>query len=502
MNHNKTVYIILAAALAIGLLSLSTHGIWMDEAVRIQVANLSVEDGYWSHCYDHLQVGLCHLQYLWSLVFPKTEFCYRAMNLPFLLICCLYLFSILRHHKLSPWWILLFCAHPFICYYNNDASPYIILMACSCGAYYHAFYAESRSSARNICAILAWLLFGFFVHFIFGFAFILYLSYLFTEIYRNRDIPHIRRQLIIGLIFAPLFAYLAYMYMQHMMHGANRGWDKPGIFNLGSAGYAFLGMSGLGLPRNDIRAGNFHLITPAMIALPSIACLAFSLILFAARKKLASIFKNPDIRTAIILCAVFYAGSYSRNFQFWERHLTFLFLPFFIVLVLALQHTWNTGKAVYRGGVLLFIVLLLISSSQLRWNKIYQKDDHKGALLYLKERGYLNSDVPILAQGRLYLYNYYNCKDYFGEIPQPPQNILHADSWKEDRFLSTVESLSQQHPEIILLLTEKDAPKDFYDNAERIFRSKGFEVTSTTEFNTIKMLSLRQSSEPSPFTNP
>ena len=474
----------------IGFLGISSHSLWMDEAIRIEYANRRISEGYFDRQWGLLQMGLMHLQYLWGALIGKTEIAYRCLNIPFLLIAAAYFALILRKNSLSPIWVLVVCAHPMVVYYMNDAGPYIILLACSAAVYYHGFYTDSRNSISNSIVTLAWLLIGFCVHFIYGFAVVLYICSLLYTWKRNCSIKSVNRELVIGLIFAPVFMYIAYMYMMHMMHGADRGWSKPGILNLGVVGYSFSGLSGLGLPRNDMRMGNYHLITWQMIAGVSILCLSLSILICRNFKALLQYLRQPAVVSTIILGIVFFVASYSRNFQFWERHMMFAF-PMYIVGMIYLFRSALQKSLWDKLLVALILIMLLVSSSQLRWVYEYQKDDHKGAYMYVQQKGYLNSDVPVIAQGFPYLYRYYNCCDYSGSIPPMPDNVVLADNFSHSQILQMIDDYSQNSSTICLILAEKaTAAKQLYHTAEKQFEKKGFVVSSTSNFNTFKILVL------------
>ena len=169
----------------IGALSISSHSLWMDEAIRIEYANRSVSDGYFDKQWGLLQMGLMHLQYLWGSLIGKTEIAYRWLNVPFLMVSAVYFTYILKKNNLSPLWVLVVCVHPMVVYYMNDAGPYIILLACSAAVYYHGFYADRQNSISNSIVTLTWLLIGFCVHFIYGFAVVLYICALLYKWKKN-----------------------------------------------------------------------------------------------------------------------------------------------------------------------------------------------------------------------------------------------------------------------------------------------------------------------------
>ena len=141
--------------------------------------------------------------------------------------------------------------------------------------------------------------------------------------------------------------------------------------------------------------------------------------------------------------------------------------------------------------VALILVMLLVSSSQLRWVYEYQKDDHKGAYMYVQQRGYFNSEVPVIAQGFPYLYRYYNCSDYSGPIPPSPENVVLADNFSHSQILQMIDDYARNASTICLILAEKaKSSQELYSNAERIFEEKGFLVSTTSDYNTFKILIL------------
>lgn len=480
--------------LLVASFSISSHSLWMDEAIRIECSDRSISDGYFDEQWGLLQMGLMHLQYLWGALFGKTEIAYRCLNIPFLLIAAVYFSLILRKYNLSSVWLVVICAHPMVVYYMNDAGPYIILLACSAAVYYHGFYSAHRHSVLNNLVTMTWLTIGFCVHFIYGFAVVLYICSALYKWKENSCFKAVSKEFLIGLIFAPLFMYIGYMYLMHMGHGADRGWDRPGILNLCAVGYAFSGLSGLGLPRNDVRMGNYHLITWEIIASVGIFCLSLIVLICRNYKDLWHYLRQPAMVAALILGAIFFLASYSRNFQFWERHMMFLFPMVVVGMVYLFSTAWKKSQW-DKWLVSLILAMLFISSCQLRWVYKYQKDDHKGACMYVQQKGYFNSDIPVIAQGFPYLYRYYNCRDYAGSIPPMPDNVVLADSFSLNQILQTVDALAKESSTICLILAEKaTGTKQLYNQAEAIFEKKGFNVSSSSDYNTFKILILTNDS--------
>lgn len=503
MTPNKKEYIIWVLIPLLSFLSISSQGIWIDEAIRIACASVTIENGFFDQQWALMQMGLANIMYIWEVIFGRSEFASRCMNIPFLMIAAVYLVRILRHYKLSAFWVLLLCVHPMISYYLNDAGPYLALLACSCGMYYHSFFTDKRGTWSNSLFLIGWFLLGYSIHFIFGFAGIVYLFSLIRWYRQIRSLKAMRREFIIAILSAPFFLYITYMYLQYMQHGIDRGWETPGILNIGVVIYSFLGLAGLGLPRNDMRSGDLQLITPFMITAVSLNLLMLGIIVAAGFKRLVNYLKSPMVLSALALAAGFYVAAASRNFQFWERHLMFTFPAFFLILVVLLQNAWNAARYrwLFRGAVIIYTGLLLFSSAQLRWNYDYQKEDIKGVYNYLNTHSILHSNIPVLMQGGNFLHYYYACTDPRREVPTPARNIALVEAMPQSELIRLIEQTSPANPTICLVLCRKTpATLKLYQNAEQFFSSLGYSVEANNSFNGYKILILRRKASPfSPF---
>lgn len=508
MNKNEiNLLLVLLVSFLAGIISISSHSIWVDEAIRIQYANISVENGYWQHQWSLHQMGLAHLQYIWSLLWGRSEVAYRMLNVPFLVISVCYMLNILRKLNLSCWWALLLCIHPVVVYYMNDAGPYIILLASSFALIYHCFFGAKEPWERDAFYALLWLLFGFCVHFIFGFAGVVYLYAYFLNT-RGRKLLDWRRWetlLSVGVL-GPILIYVAYRYAIDMSDGADRGWDKPGVMNLGAIGYAFLGLSGLGLPRNELRMGNYHLISGEMIMLVVSALAAYTVIFLQNLRVWKKIVKSHFILASCLLGIVFFAGAYCKNFHFWERHYIFLFPAFVICLIWLIQSAWkNSHKGWNRCAVVLLMGILLFSSGRLRWKSCYQKDDFKRAYACASSLGVFRDEIPILAQGYGFLYNYYadvgigKAWPYggigYGEPHPDIKGMIMTDLLTEKKFLELIENVILDNSRICLLLSSKAVSGNlFYENAEEKLISKGYCVDFSEAFNVFKVVIISRDS--------
>lgn len=490
--NKRLQWLIPVAVLLLACSAISSYSLWMDESMRIEFSQVSVEDGYFTYCWSFMQVGLVHLFYLWGEIFGKSEIAYRLFNLPFLFIATAYLIKILRKHNLSPWWILLMVIHPLIFYYLNDAGPYVALMACAAAMGYHCFYSEKRDSLLNTVVIFAWLVFGFSLHFVFGFVGVLYLYAVVRRIQRERSVAFLVKEVLVVLPFAAAILYLAYMYLGNMPHGEAKGWDAPGIKNIAYAVYCFLGFGGLGLPRNDVRMGSLQLITVDMIVLSVLHVGCFVGLLILNIRALWKKINIPLIWATLMLALVFYVASVTRNFQFVERHVIFLFPAVFLFLVFLYYCAWNNPRHVLnRTMVVLSIILLVTSSIRTRCLYDYQKDDNKGMITYLRDNNLLDGTIPVLAQGKWHDYKYYNVHLVSPSLSLNDNSVMLLNSPSAEHVQEITRRVLQSYSSVCLVLSEKEkATQNLYVNAEQIFRELGYRVKSVGAYNTYKILVL------------
>ncbi len=498
MNKIKSKYgwgiILFVLVILIGCLSISSHSLWMDEGLRIGYSNVDVENGYFLRSWQSLHVGLVHYMYAWGQLIGTTEVVYRAMNLPFFLVSAVYMVRMLRCMSMSAWWVLLFVAHPMTVYYMNDAGPYIALLGCACAVSYHCFFASDLNSAWNTAAVLAWLLLGFAMHFTFGFIGFLYLYSLAYRLWQGRRWGILLKDVAVAVPYAPVFAYILWMYLTYMPTGAGLGMDTPGIFNIGTCGYCFMGLSGLGVPRNDMKDGGISAFTPLMLTMVAACCVALlTLICLNVRCAWAQL-KSPVFAASAVVAVVFFAGALVKDFQFWERHIIFLFPAFFLLMVLVLHHAWQNRLCVLnRIAIVVLVSLVLTSSARLRWLEPYRKDDYKSMIHFVQEQGYLDGSIPVLAQGDFFLYHYYGicyAESQFVMQPGCVSGVMHLP---QESLLRAVDNAARRYSRVCLILHQKKThTPELYAHAESIFADKGYMVTCNSEFNTFKVLILER----------
>lgn len=488
-------YVAIILFILLAIASISSHSLWIDEGVRLMYANISIEDGWFQHQWGIMQVGLANLQYAWGSIFGTSEIAYRCLNLPFLFIAGIYTCCSLKKLSLSPYWALLLVMHPMPLYYMNDAGPYIPLLASSCALYYHCFLATNRYSWVNLLCLFTWFLFGYLVHFIFGFFGFVYACSALWAVFAHKSWRSAGREILIACLFAPLFLYVTHQYMQIMINGSERGWSHPGVFNIGYALYCFAGMAGLGLPRNDLRQGSLHLLTPEMIILIGICTLTLASLLILHLKKSFRFLASPTSISAGAGLLIFLICTYIQNFQFWERHLIFVFPICLYLLAMLLQTAWShQRKYVNRLLCVILIGFWLLSSFNLRYAEQYRKDDYKGTFTHLKEKGYLDGRIPVLAQGSIFLFDYYNIKRSYTPFSAPLKDtVIHIDQLKEEQIIQLSHAMLDYYPRICLVLHEKnEQTRQLYKGADFIFSNMRYQVTLCDEYNTFKVITIQK----------
>lgn len=482
------------AVLVVGWISISSHSLWMDEGLRIGYSSIKVEDGYFESSFQSMHVGLVHYMYAWGQLIGTTEVAYRAMNLPFLLVAAAYMGMMLRRLNLSVWWVLVFVAHPLTVYYMNDAGPYIALLGCACAVTYHCFFARCVNSAWNTAATFAWLLLGFAMHFTFGFVGFLYLYALAYRLWKSKQIGILWKDAAVAVPYLPAFGYIAWMYLTHMPDGSALGMEPPGLFNIGTVGYCFAGFAGLGAPRNEMKALGMQAFSPVMMGLVAAHFIALLLLLSLNIRRFLPVLKKPAILATGVVALLFFAGAVAKDFNFWERHVIFLFPAFFLLLAVLLQASCTHGKRVLNLILVsVSVLLLLTSSARLRWDEPYRKDDYKCMIQHLQNEGLLNGRMPVLAQGDFYLFHYYGVGFAEGYFVMQPNCVCGVMNVPQDTLVRMVEHLCNRYSAVCLILHEKKTlTPQLYGAAESFFENLGYEVECNKEFNTFKVLILKR----------
>ncbi len=436
---------------------------------------------------------------LWIAVFCTDEIYMRCINVPFYLLALAYLVQIFKKINISPYWSLLIAAHPFSVYYLNEYSPYIALLSFTLGMLYHAHFTENAGSIKNALIAQLYLVCGYGLHFIFGFVGFLYLGLLLIRWRQAKSWISIKGDIVAALILSPFYVVFTWMYLHYMAHGADRGWGPPHLGNLLYVVYSFCGMQGLGLPRNDIRAGNFELFTPSMMSLLGLMLLGLSSLFILQFKALLKALKSRIFISSALAGCVFSAASYMMHFHFWERHLVWVFPAFILVIIPLLSGAWQSTKLplTNKGVVILVLLLTLISSYRLRCCYNYQKEDYKGVIGWIQQHIPDNASDHVLTQGIRLVFDYYQVRMQESVGPEQTSDshsIVSVENLNKDRLKDTILNKLNEKNWICLILWEKNttAPS-VYKNTKQFFEQiDGITITEEARFNTFKIFTIKK----------
>lgn len=454
-NSDKRVSLIIGlASMSVCLCSITTASLWGDEGIRISYTlNGSIHESIRGG-FEQCQLLYILLEWLWSSIFGHSEIAFRSLNIPFILLAMHYMAKILHNQGLPPPYSLLLLLHPMVIYYLNDCSPYCMILAYASGILYHTFYAREKGTWKAIILTNLYLLLGLATHFLFGFFSIAYAIALIGKI-RERGLRSIKRDAIVICCILIPYCLLTLKYAQTLTYGAERGWDHPGLSNIAYSIYGLLGYQGLGLSRNDLRAGLYDHLTHGMIIQLTLYTAVLLILIAINRKKLTKTIKNGTFLALGSYALIFFAAAWVKHFQFWERHVIALLPGIIIIEANLLHHTLHSTKT-NRFLSAFLIAMPLLSSWHLRMNPYYWKDDYKGVATYLHEQADSSDQSIILAQGFPFMWSYYG----FGLKNHPQQThqkrSIYSIGYLPDQKLPDLcRQLSYGYSSLYLVLCEK-----------------------------------------------
>ncbi|MEI7435262.1 MAG: hypothetical protein WCL16_00475 [bacterium] len=378
------------------------ESLWIDEICTVGYAAQPTITAWFGHLRNdalvvhssdaQMPLGM-FLTWLCVRVLGESEWALRAPNLVYAALAMVALARIGRLIRLGrlP---LLFAIQPFVWFYVNEARPYALLMAAGAWLLY-GFLAGLHQ--RGTGAAWAWALsVGGFVLaastitgvILFAVASVV----LACGLGRLRVLPSRAACCVVGgawLLLTPLGAF----YLWGMLQGIAkvRLWSA-GISNLIFAAYEFAGYSGLGIPRNTMRAvlaghdmaqlrGLLMVYLPAM----SMLTLVYGTLIFGMHTAWRA--SNPRQRTVIRASSIWlgtsvalvWIASLAINVPIWGRHLAAL-MPAWVVAIGWLTAGVQQARPRWGTVVLVFLALLLLCSTAIqRLDPKYGHDDYRSA---------------------------------------------------------------------------------------------------------------------------
>ena len=505
------------ATLLTACLAINGGSLWDDEGYRSFFALHNDLGNMLAYTGRDKQFAFVFYEWLWLAVFPHSEVGMRAMNVPFLFLGVCYLAKMLQHRGLSPLWAVVMLLHPMVWYYVNEVSPYIIMLAASLGLCFHAFFAKKPESWGNIAGMNACFLLGYACHFIFGFAYFIIAAGLIIRALRRERVAW-GRYISVFAAFCLCYLPLTWWYWIHMEDGQNYGWGHPGIANIAYTVYSFLGMQGMGLSRLDIRAGEWlWRLSPQMLVQMLVLFTVFiggaTVLVLLNFRTFLRLLKQRWVAALGICALVFYAGAFIKYFQFWERHVIMLLvLP--LVLIPQFGHALMQQAPSLRRRVSLVLFSLLglcwvASCGNIAFNDYYRKDNFRGVAEYLRDNGYAENGVPVLAQGNRFVYFYY---ENIFPYQLPNDRMLQGFGAERGKLITVnqlparvqmalLSSMVRRHGSALFVLCRRDTSfgGGNLDHAEEFFRCEGYNVERCADFNIFRIIRLRDKLRSLPF---
>lgn len=402
-----------ALALSLGvllaLIAVSDQSLWIDEANTAVIAMAESFSGFQQGLENDKGSTMQMPFYVaglwgWEKLFGSSEFTLRAFNLPFFVLALLVVTKCMELPRIQKVFFVLFaCVSPFIWAYLDEARPYILqfcgAVLAMTGLWNAAQPGHSTPPARlplrdlllfsaGILLLCGSSLIGVIYSFFFGIAFLV--AWLRREsisaTFKRADFW------IIAGVSAILLAALGMYYFWTLQIGAKAsGVGKTNLLSIGFAVYEFLGFSGLGPGRADLRENPVAALKGNLPFLAAFAAVSGAFFLVGAKCLLKpSTQPNNEnrrgafpvlliIATALLCAGVVVLLGIFGQFRVVGRHFMPLF-PFFLLLISILAVAlWESEKKFQRGIVGLVLLASLASALAFRFSPVHAKDDYRSA---------------------------------------------------------------------------------------------------------------------------
>jgi hypothetical protein len=377
----------MAVAVACG--AISSQSFWIDETQTAFKAIPPTLHGWWQALYtehnSNLQLPL-YMIYIWgwARVSGVSEVALRAANIPWFFLGFFGIVHSVRTHRgFRNALLLIYCVHPFVWTYLNEARPYLMQLSGAmlvCGALFQALAEPEEAFGSSW-----WWLFGLGGTILCGsgllgvsWAAAIGLMLLGQQAFRRAAS---RAGLPALLVFVPILLALGGYFVWTLRQGARPGETGMRPSSIPFVLYELLGFMGLGPGRAEMRTGGLRIF---LAYLPALSALGIPMAyVFAAGA--ASRFGLPAGRRlaltlVIVIPAVFaFALGFAKDFLVLGRHLTPLF-PFVLgATAYGLCLLWKRARPLDHFFALLLVAALTVSSLECRFAWRHQKDDYRGA---------------------------------------------------------------------------------------------------------------------------
>lgn len=409
---------VLAASAAIAGFAISTQSYWIDEALSLIVAKAANPSEAWRYAQavsgSTLQMPLYQFYlFLWDKVLGGSEWTMRASNIPWLVLAQAAFLILLRDRpKLALTTALLVAVSPILWMYLDETRPYIMQFAAACWltaglatvlAPSPAAWPSTRPGlfATAMGAAVAVLFGASLLGVVWAGAFILAFAWVGLSRFRPAagafpkvSATHIAVAVGLLAVLAVLAAYYALTWAS-----AGRGYHRSGasLLTLPFVAYEFLGFSGFGPGKLELRGAPLRSVLHAAPALLPLAATLGMFALFVLRhwrsvapshRALAVWGVALVLPGAFLLVALFFAD---------HRPLPRHFIPALPATLLALAAiilaAFTQKSLVWRTTAVLLPLLWLGSSLNFRWQPVHAKDDYRTAARIAAEALKQNKEV-------------------------------------------------------------------------------------------------------------
>lgn len=412
MKNYKSA-IVIAISFFIGIVSINDWSLWMDEASTAYLAHSSsLQDlinnlKEW-HGSEKQMPGYILSIFLWDKLFGNSELALRSFNLLPWSCYIAYIIYLLRKKEIPEsikskysLFLLLSTFSPFILYNMNEARVNISIFVLGFITLSSSYLYKKYRHKGEICLLALSIIIGFSYNMLF--ILIILPSLL---ILKKQTLNILCKHKIISFITILFIGLESCYFLYTLLEGSGGMKEKPSIINIGYTLYEFMGFSGMGIPKEEMRVSS-NLLNDVR---PYICSLLFMSIgyflLFIQNIKL--IFRSKITYLFIISIIWFYIVAYFANFRFWGRHL-FMFYPLFIYLltetIMSLYNKRNTFSKITLGVI---FISLIISSYRIVFNNNYKKENIK---LIVNQINKNNNNYTIYWGEYDLLAHYYSLKD-------------------------------------------------------------------------------------------
>ncbi len=394
-STDRSFWGLLALLILASLVAISNQSLWIDEAVTAWQAGLpSLKECWQQQIADHgseLQMPL-FMVYLWSWeqFFDANEWSLRFSNLPWLILGFAAWLKASSHNKNLRLGVALATAFsPFVWFYLNEARPYTMQLGGSflmlAALYRLGSAAPSSKVSQRLWSIA--LAVGIFIVCASSMLGVLWVFAALSGVAMAFGVKRTANLLklfsTIWLLTFVALVLLGIYFLWTFQQGARASGAAGTDFkNLFFVGYEFLGFSGLGPGRLQMREAGLKSLRPYVPILVIYGLVLSALLLIAWRERSKISAARNLIWPAvffIVATAILLMMGHVAHFRVLGRHFT----PLVVIVLVWLG--FGLSQFIFRPGTFpksiaaLFIGLNIFSCLSLRFADRHEKDDYRAA---------------------------------------------------------------------------------------------------------------------------